>query len=97
MTDVLLDGRRFRTFNVLDDFNREALAIEIDTNLPALRVIRVLERVALWRDYPDKVRVDNGPEFVSAALADWADDHGIHLDFIQPARQAKTELVCRTL
>ena len=95
MTDVLLDGRRFRTFNVLDDFNREALAIEIDTNLPALRVIRVLEQVALSRGYPDKVRMDNGPEFVSAALAEWADEHGIQLDFIQPGKPTQNSYVER--
>ena len=95
MSDVLLDGRRFRTFNVLDDFNREALAIEIDTNLPALRVIRVLDQIVMWRGYPDKVRVDNGPEFVSAALAERADNHGIHLDFIQPGKPTQNSYVER--
>jgi putative transposase len=95
MTDVLLDGRRFRTFNVLDDFNREALAIEIDTNLPALRIIRVLEQIALSRGYPDKVRLDNGPEFVSAALAEWADEHAIQLDFIEPGKPTQNSYVER--
>jgi hypothetical protein len=52
-------GRRFRTFNVVDDFNREALAIEVDLNLPAPRIIRVLERVTAWRGYPQKLRLDN--------------------------------------
>jgi putative transposase len=51
MSDALWDGRRFRTFNVVDDFNREALAVEVDLNIPALRVIRVLERIAAWRGY----------------------------------------------
>lgn len=51
MSDSLFCGRRFRTFNVVDDFNREALAIEIDLNLPAPRVIRVLERISAWRGY----------------------------------------------
>ena len=60
MSDSLFCGRRFRTFNVLDDFNREALAIEIDLNLPAHRVIRVLERIVAWRGYPNKLRMDNG-------------------------------------
>ena len=66
---TLMCGRRFRTFNVVDDFNREALAIEIDLTLPAPRVIRVLERVSLFRGYPEKLRVDNGHEFISVALA----------------------------
>lgn len=65
MSDSLMCGRRFRTFNVVDDFNREALAIEVDLNLPASRVVRVLERLAAWRGLPAKLRMDNGPEFVS--------------------------------
>ena len=60
MSDSLFCGRRFRTFNVVDDFNREALAIEVDLSLPSLRVIRVLERIAAWRGYPKKLRMDNG-------------------------------------
>jgi putative transposase len=83
MNDVLLDGRRFRTFNVLEDFSREALTVKIDTNIPFLRIIRVLEQIAFSRGYPDKVRMDDGPEFVSAALAEWADEHAVHLDFIE--------------
>jgi len=57
-------GRRFRTFNVVDDFNRELLAIEVDFNLPAQRVVRTLDRIAAMRGYPLKLRLDNGPEFV---------------------------------
>ena len=86
MSDALYCGRRFRTFNVVDDFNREVLAIEIDLNLPASRVIRTLDQIALWRGYPAQLRLDNGPEFVSLALADWAEKHGIHLAFIQPGK-----------
>lgn len=56
MSDALWDGRRFRTCNVIDDFSREALAIEVDLNLPATRVIRTLECVAAWRGYPRKLR-----------------------------------------
>ena len=54
MSDALWCGRKFRTFNVVDDYNREALAIEIDLNLPAQRIIRVLDRVAAWRGYPSQ-------------------------------------------
>lgn len=70
MSDALWNGRRFRTSNVVDDFNREVLAIEIDLNLPATRVIRVLERIAAWRGYPAKIRMDNGPEFVELEFID---------------------------
>ncbi len=95
MSDTLFDGRRFRTFNVLDDFNREALAIEIDLNLPAPRIIRVLEGVAQRRGYPEKMRCDNGPELVSIALAGWAEDHGVHLDFIKPGKPTQNSYVER--
>jgi putative transposase len=78
---------------VVDDFNREILAIEVDLNLPAARVIRVLERIAAWRGYPSRLRMDNGPEFIAVALADWAEQH--HRDgFNLPANacsQAKTQ------
>ena len=84
MSDSLFCGRRFRTFNVVDDFNREVPAIEIDRNLPAPRIIRVLERIIAWRGYPARLRMDNGPEFISIALADWAEKHGIALEFIKP-------------
>ena len=95
MSDSLQCGRRFRTFNVVDDFNREALAIEIDLNLPAPRVIRVLERIIAWRGYPKQIRMDDGPEFISTALADWAETHGIHLEFIQPGKPTQNSFVER--
>ena len=69
MGDALMHGQRFRTFNVLDDFSREVLAVEVDTNVPTARIIRVFDRIAAWRGYPTKMRMDNGPEFVSAQLA----------------------------
>ena len=82
MHDSLFCGRCFRTFNAVDDFSREALVIEVDLHLPSPRIIRALDRVAAWRGYPLKIRVDNGPEFISAALADWAEEHEIELEFI---------------
>lgn len=95
MSDALWSGRRFRTFNVVDDFNREALGIEIDLNLPAARVIRTLDRIAAWRGYPDKMRMDNGPEFIATSLADWAQQHGVVLDFIQPGRPMQNGFIER--
>lgn len=95
MHDALMSGRRFRTFNVVDDFNREALAIEIDLSLPAARVIRVLERVVAWRGYPKKLRMDNGPEFISTALAEWAEEHCIELDFIEPGKPTQNSFIER--
>ncbi len=95
MSDALMTGRRFRTFNVLDDFNRQVLAIEIDLNLPAPRVIRVLDRVVVEHGYPEKIRLDNGPEFVSIALADWAEEHGVLLDFIEPGKPTQNSFIER--
>src|SRR5260370_35023336 len=73
MSDALWDGRRFRTFNVVDDFNREALAIVVDFSLPAERVVRELERLAAVRGYPLKLRTANGPEFLLLPLRKWSD------------------------
>jgi len=95
MSDSLMTGRRFRTFNILDDFNREALAIEIDLNMPAPRVIRVLDRVIAERGYPGKIRLDNGPEFISIGLADWAEEHDVVLDFIEPGKPTQNSFIER--
>jgi putative transposase len=86
MCDSLFCRRRFRTLNIVDDFNREALAIEIDVGLSADRVKRVLDRVVALRGYPSKLRMDNGPEFISTTLADWAEEHAVNLEFIQPGK-----------
>ena len=86
MSDTLRHGHRFRTFNVVDDFNREVLAIDINSGITTERVIHTLDRIAAWRGYPAIIRVDNGPEFTSGALAEWAQAHGIQIDFIKPGK-----------
>jgi len=86
MSDALADGRKLRTFNVIDDYNREALAIEVDRSLPSLRVIRTLEQVIEWRGKPAAIRCDNGPEYVSQTLIDWANQQQITLLYIQPGK-----------
>lgn len=95
MSDVLYSGQRFRTFNVVDDYNRECLAIEVDTNLPAARVIRVLNRISAWRGYPLKLRLDNGPELISLAMAEWAEEHQVELEFIQPGKPTQNSYIER--
>ncbi len=95
MHDTLASGRAFRTFNVIDDFNREALAIEVDTSLPTDRIIRVLERVSGERGYPKKLRMDNGPEFISNKFASWASSKNIELCFIQPGKPTQNSYVER--
>ena len=95
MSDALGDGRRFRTFNVIDDHRREVLAIEIDLNLGSRRVLRVLDRVAEMRGLPERIRFDNGPEFTSIAVADWADRNGVELEFIRPGRPMQNGFIER--
>lgn len=95
MHDALVCGRRFRTFNVVDDFNREALAIEIDLNIPAQRVVRVLDRIAANRGYPLRMRMDNGPELISVALAQWAEEHGVMQEFIKPGKPTQNAFIER--
>jgi putative transposase len=63
MSDSIVNGRRFRTFNLIDDCTREVLGIEIDTSLSYKRIIRILERVILKRGTPSIIRTDYGPEF----------------------------------
>ena len=93
MHDPLVCGRRFRTFNMVDDFNREALATEIDLNIPAQRMARVLEKIVASRGYPLRMRLDNGPELVS--LAQWAEEHGVMLDFIKPGKPTQNAFIER--
>lgn len=95
MCDSLVDGRRFRLLNIIDDYNRESLAIEIDTSLPALRVIRTLQRLIEMRNKPQTIRVDNGPEFISEKLQQWCDDQQIRLQFIQPGKPMQNGFVER--
>jgi putative transposase len=86
MSDTLYHGTCFRTFNVIDDHNREALAIEIDTSLRAARLVRVFERLKAERGLPDVLRVDNGPEFLSQALVAWCHANGVLIHHIQPGK-----------
>lgn len=95
MSDALVSGRKFRTFNVMDDFNREVLNITIDTSLPADRVIRELDQVIAWRGKPERLRMDNGPEFIAQAMKDWAAANKIEFTYIEPGMPMQNGLVER--
>ncbi len=86
MHDQLVDRRPFRSLHVIDDFNREALGIEVDFSLPAERPIRKLEQIVSWRGKPHIIRCDNGPENVSGAVQTWASRQGIRSESIQPGQ-----------
>jgi putative transposase len=95
MSDSLKDGRSLRTFNVVDDFNRECLTIDVDFSLPTKRVIRSLEQIIEWRGKPSELRCDNGPEYVSQDLVDWTTKHKITLLYIQPGKPTQNAYVER--
>lgn len=86
VSDGFVDGRRLRCLNIVDDFTKECLAIEVDTSLPGRRVASVLERLAESRGLPQSITVDNGPEFVSKALDEWAYRNQLKLRFIDPGK-----------
>lgn len=95
MHDQLEDSRCFRLLNVIDDFNREALGIEVDFSLPAERVIRTLNQIIEWRGKPVAIRSDNGPEYISNMTKAWAEQRGIKLDFIQPGNPQQNAYIER--
>ena len=95
MHDSLKDGRNFRLFNVIDDFNREALGIEVDFSLPSERVIRSLQQIISWRGKPQVIRCDNGPENISGKIQTWAQECGIRFEYIQPGKPQQNAYVER--
>ncbi|WP_442809227.1 IS3 family transposase [Trinickia soli] len=95
MHDQLVDGRSIRTLNVIDDFNREALGIEVDFSLPSERVIRALMQHMEWRGKPKVIRCDNGPEYLSAAIVTWTQKQGIRLEYIEPGKPQQNAYIER--
>lgn len=95
MSDSLASGRSIRTFNVIDDFNRECLAIDVDLSLPSARVIRSLEQIIEWRGKPNAIRCDNGPEYISETIKDWAKEQQITMQYIQPGKPKQNAYVER--
>jgi len=93
--DRLMTGMAFRTFNVVDDFNRECLAIEVDSSLPSARVTRVLDQLINMRGKPDRIRSDNGPEGTSHHFMGWAKKMGIEIEYIQPGKPTQNAFIER--
>ncbi|PIT54368.1 transposase [Snodgrassella alvi] len=81
MSNSSCNQRRFRTFNVIDDFNREALGIDIAVSLPAGRITRYLDKLAEYHGYPLKIRVD-ALEFTGKTFTNWAKLHNITIEYI---------------
>ncbi|MFN4160223.1 MAG: integrase core domain-containing protein, partial [Gemmobacter sp.] len=95
MADRPGGGRAFRLLDVLDDFNREGLGIEVDFSLPAERVIRSLDRIIEWRGKPGTIRVDNRPEYFSEKPMKWAGKHGVTIQHIQPGQPQQNAYIER--
>jgi putative transposase len=93
MSDQLADGRRFRLLNVVDDFTRECLAVEVDSSLSGQRVTRVLERLCLLRGQPERLVSDNGSEFTSQVVDAWAYQRGVQWQFIEPGKPVQNAYV----
>ena len=95
MSDSLSDGRRVRMFNVIDDYNREALAVEPGLRFPATRVTRGLNQLEEEIGLPEVIRVDNGPEFISKEFTAWCNQKGIEIRYIQPGKPMQNGFIER--
>lgn len=93
VADSLDSGRRFRALTVVDLFTRECLAIEADVGLTGRKVARTLERIAVLRGYPKVITVDNGSEFYSKEMDQWAFTHSVRLDFIRPGKPVENAFI----
>lgn len=95
MSDALYGGAKFRTFNVVEDFNREALAIAISSSITSQYVTRTLEQLIEIRGVPDQIRMDHGPEFTSHHLREWCEMWGIEMVFTQPGKPTQNAFIER--
>lgn len=93
MSDTLACGKKFRTINILDNFSRASLGIEIDTSLPSQKVIDVLNRIKVLRGLPKEIIVDSGPEFTAKKMIIWACNNGVTLRFIDPGKPAQNAFI----
>jgi len=95
MCDTLENGKRFRIFNVIDDYNREALIVKPQTIFPGEHVVRELDNLIFYRGRPKYARVDNGPEFMSKVFVGWCNENNIQIKYIEPGRPMQNAFIER--
>jgi putative transposase len=95
MSDALASGKKFRTANIIDDYNREAIAIKASKSLPSCRIVDLLENVAETRGYPGKIRMDNGPENIAKTMKAWAEKRNVKIEYIEPGEPAQNGYIER--
>jgi putative transposase len=95
MSDALFNSRRFRTLNIIDDYNREAIWMEIGLSIGAIHMTDLLEWVIKERGKPKAIRTDNGPEFTSTVFTNWCHKHRIEIRYIQPGKPVQNAFIER--
>jgi len=93
VSDALSNGRKIRTLTIVDDYSRKCHRLEVDTSIGGARVVRVLNEIAQGEGLPELITIDNGPEFISKALDNWAYQRGVRLNFIRPGKPVDNSFI----
>jgi putative transposase len=93
MSDTCASRRRLKILTIVDDFSKVSPGIMADTSIPSRKVIAYLDQIALLHGYPDRIRVDNGPEFTSAVFHQWAEEQHIIIEHTRPGKPSDNAFI----